>query len=99
MIDFANVRIHTVEAERQVDSGKPIRAADHGIRNADRGNQQAAGRPVKLSGIRQDLKDLIQILFIMKWFAHSHKHNILETPLFAGENLPGLQNLVEHLSG
>ena len=96
---FANFRIHTVEAERQVDPRKPIRAAHDGFRNADRRNQQAGRRSVKLANISQDLQDLMQILLSMKRFAHPHKDNISQTLLFAGEHLPGLQHLVKHLSG
>ena len=85
-----NFLIHTVQTECQVDGRKSLSTSDHGIRDANRRNQQAPWRTRELASICETLDGLEQILLIVKWLSHSHKHNVMQLSLFHVQKLPGL---------
>ena len=90
--------IDTVQTERQIHVGKSLRTSDHGLRDADGRNQKTSWGTSEQARIREALNCLEQILFVVKRFSHSHKHDVMQKSLLCGQNLPSLHDLIQYLS-
>lgn len=88
-----------MEAEGQADIREALRKADHGVGDADGGNEQVVFGEVEEAFVAQDFQTLEKIVFVMKRLAHAHDDDVAQCPALFAQKPFGEQNLIEHFGG
>ena len=94
---FANVLPHAVKAESQVHFWETPRTADHGVGNADGGDEDAARRVMEQFGREQGGDRFVNGFFVVKRLAHAHEDDVSNAAILGSHALAGEHDLIENL--
>ena len=86
-----------MQTEREIHIRKATCTADHGIGDADRRDENAAGRVMEQFWGEQGGHRVVERLLVMKRFAHPHENDVADVPAFGLHPLASEHHLVEDL--